>query len=114
MSFQKIILSIAVFILLFSLFVVFFFIFEARGNTVFPPFVSYCPDFWNLRQDRKCFDKNHIIPEQIVNKNGCNRVMDFNEPKYQGKIGMQNKYNWATRCQAPWDGITNNEKLASN
>lgn len=112
MSFQKIILSIAVFILLFSLCVVFFFIFKARGNSVYPPFVSQCPDFWNFRQDKNCFDANHIIPETIVNKNGCERLMDFNEPKFQGKLGMQYKYNWAKQCQTPWDGITNNEKLA--
>lgn len=111
MSFQKVILSIAVFILLFSLFVVFFFIFRASGNSVFPPFVSQCPDFWNLQKDRKCFDANNIIPDDLVNHNDCYRLMDFNKPNFQGKTGLQHKFDWARRCKSPWDGITNNPDL---
>jgi hypothetical protein len=32
--------------------------------------------------------------------------MNFNTSAFTGSQGACNKYNWATKCNVTWDGIT--------
>ena len=112
MSFQKITIYIASGMLIMCLLFVLYFVYRASYNSVFPPFISQCPDYWKVSDPNICNDTHNIMPQSNVNSfPECKRSMDFNATKFQGQLGMQNKYNWSRICNVSWDGITNNEEF---
>jgi len=98
-QFQKRVLSIAIGVLLFTLFIIAILIRKSSKKLDFPPETAKCPDYWTLNSDQKCMNTKGL--------GSCTGDMDFNTDEYSGKRGKDEKCNWAKGCGVEWDGITN-------
>jgi hypothetical protein len=73
----------------------------------FPPFVSKCPDYWDVVGENRCRNVNKLGICLHGDGTKDSDVMDFNLPIFEGKKGMYYKCSWAQKCQVPWEGISN-------
>lgn len=80
---------------------------QNKVDAVFPPFVSKCPDYWEVVGKDKCRNVNNL--GVCLNPDGTkdSDVMDFDLPIFKGKKGMYYKCSWAQKCKVPWEGISN-------
>jgi hypothetical protein len=95
MTFQKNVLMIAVAILIISVSIIGFMLWKAKGNVTYPPEVSLCPDFWEVKRDE---DGN---VGSFVGKE-----FDFSAGAYKGPSGKAGKCKWAKKYGVYWDGIS--------
>lgn len=98
-QFQKTVLTIAIGVLLFILFIIAILIRKSAKKVNFPPETAKCPDYWTLNQNGEC-----IKPDEIMTSCGN---MNFDTDEYRGKVA---KCNWAKNECNPmveWDGISN-------
>ena len=88
-------------------------------NTVWPPMVAACPDYWEQSLD----GKGCIVPNSTEKNSGNkvssstqgfyiddygNQCIDFNNPAWKGKGDPTcAKQKWATTNGVVWDGVTN-------
>lgn len=99
-SFQKMVVIVLVVVLLIVCLVTFFVVHYAESNAAWPPIVSNCPDYWEQDdQTNLCINKKHLGTCQQDS-------MDFNVAPFNSSDGDCSKYNWATKCNVSWDGIT--------
>ena len=105
-TFQKIVLFSAIIILIITLIFI--------GTTLsyskdqeWPPMVPECPDYWMIDgsgNNATCINiKDLGTCKSLGNKH---QTMNFNTSAFTGSQGACNKYNWATKCNVTWDGIT--------
>jgi hypothetical protein len=112
-GFQKIILTIAVIILVLSLIFMAVVLNKAKGDEVWPPIIPSCPDWWILDgsgNKSTCVNVKDLgtCATQTINNNK-HQKMDFNVPAFSGSNGTSSscaKYQWASKCDVSWDGIT--------
>ena len=110
MSFQKIVLIIAIVILLIILVVIGVTLSKLRIEE-WPPTVGECPDYWvdMSGNGEACFNSKSLgrcnKPDD-KNKN----EMNFNQSRFTGNDGNCAKYRWATTCGVTWYGITSGVK----
>ncbi len=100
MGFKKSVFTIALVIFIIVLLVLAVVIKNSYKNSVFPPEVSQCPDFWELSDDKKtckATDQNRGTFE--VGKLSD----DFSDMSNSARI---TKCNWAKENGISWDGIT--------
>jgi hypothetical protein len=102
MSFEKIVIFIALFILIIMLISVAYAMYKTKYKTAFPPVDSDCPDYWESKSG-KCVNVNKIGSCNI----GSGNSMDFNTNDYKGHSGLCNKLKWAKQCKVSWNGVTN-------
>ena len=109
LNFQKIILIIAITILIVSLVFIGMQIKKSNSKQVWPPFVPQCPDFWKMNAEGSC------VPTTAA-QNKCNITtgINFTEGVYAGTGGACKKREWATECNAAWEGITYGTKDPCN
>ena len=66
-----------------------------------------CPDYWVIDgsgNNAKCINVKDLgTCKSLGNKH---QTMNFNTSAFTGSQGACNKYNWATKCNVTWDGIT--------
>ena len=111
MGFQKIVLTIAIFILILCLIFIGIALYRGRKNDIYPPVVADCPDYW---QDMSNGDGSNCVNKLNLGSSGCNSTMDFSGSTWDGSSGLCNKYKWARGCDLTWDGITNNKSACSS
>ena len=106
--FQKIVLTIAIVILLVVLLVIGITLLYSSKHQKWPPIDATCPDYWKITGS----DKNTTCVN-VKNLGTCpapsgqnHLTMNFNQPPYIGSNGLCSKYQWASRCNLSWDGIT--------
>jgi hypothetical protein len=102
MSFQKIVLTVAVVLLILSLVVIGVLLYNKNSNIKFPPESSDCPDYFKATRKGVCKNVNHLA----VSNPNCS-TGDFSGSGYEGKHGDKRKCTWAKECGLSWDGITN-------
>jgi hypothetical protein len=73
----------------------------------FPPFISKCPDYWEVVGENRCRNVNKLGVCLISDGTKDSDVMDFNLPIFEGKKGLYYKCSWAQKCRVPWEGISN-------
>ena len=83
---------------------------ELEDNTVFPPWPSKCPDYWdNLGGDR-C-KNTWKLGRCKKGDTGDLNTMEFNGVPWKTANKEENinrryyKCNWAKACNIPWEGI---------
>jgi len=103
MTFQKIVVIIAIICLIAALIFVGYAMYQKQYDVKFPPVSSQCPDYWTAK-DKKCFNTKHLGSCAT----GKDASVDFNTKFFQGHNGACRKANWAKRCGVSWDGISNN------
>jgi hypothetical protein len=114
-TFQKIILTIAIVLLIGLLIMINMSLSNATASITWPPIITDCPDYWEdlSGNGAQCFNVKGI--------GSCNRptysdslnsipdplsTINFSEAKYNGLNGLCEKQKWAKTCGVAWDGIT--------
>lgn len=103
MSFQSIVLTLAVVLLLIILIVIGVNINMAQNKQPWPPSVGVCPDYW---MDLGTGGSQCTVNIKNDNLGISTSPMDFSGAAYQGSGGACAKYNWAISKKVSWDGIT--------
>ena len=79
---------------------------QSKVDAVFPPFVSKCPDYWEVVGKDKCRNVNNLGVCLKPDGTKDSDVMDFNIPIFQGEKGLYYKCSWANKCKVPWEGVS--------
>lgn len=108
-TFQIVVCSIAVIILIICLIAIGYALNYKKYNTEYPPVVEDCPDYWLDLSDG---DTSNCV--NVKNLGNCPGPKDFSTSIWQGKSGLCNKYHWANRCNIKWDGVTNARDPCNN
>jgi len=103
-SFQKTILTIAIFILLFFLLFIGIMLAYGNKNTKWPPISAACPDYWDIDSSGNCVNVRNLgtCPAPSGQQN---LTMNFKQSPYIGTMGNCSKYQWANGCNVSWDGV---------
>jgi hypothetical protein len=112
-SFQKIVLIIAIIFLILFLVLIGTSLSNSNNDLDWPPVVGNCPDYWvDLSGNgSKCFNSHRLgsCPNYIPTADD-QKTMDFNHPIFTGSNASCAKYKWANHCKISWDGITYGSK----
>jgi len=107
-NFQKIVLIVATIILMVILLFIGINLAKMTTNEVWPPIIPQCPDYWEIEgvgDKTKC--KNTLKLGTCSASSGTDyQLVDFNTPEFTGENALCAKYNWASKCNISWDGIT--------
>jgi len=117
MTFQKTVISVAIIILMLSLGLISYMLWNAQGSTKYPPEISMCPDFWEATQQQKASGIDNPNPKMICRPNPnlgddankgtfSGKEFDFSSPKFQGPSGLSAKCKWASTYDVFWDGVS--------
>ena len=108
-TFQSIVMSISVIILIMCLLFIGVSLYKNKYNKKFPPILANCPDYWIDESDKnngsKCVNKRNLGNGQ------CEKTMDFSKSMWNGLAGLCAKSKWAKSCDLTWDGIDNNSDV---
>ena len=107
-GFQKIVLFSAIIILIISLVIIGIALSYAKSNSVWPPIVPDCPDYWSIDgsgNNARCLNVKDLGTCRPTSGNR-HLSMNFNNAPFVGSNEMCAKYNWANNCNVSWDGIT--------
>ena len=107
MSFQKIVLIIAVILLILTLVIIGVALHNAKSDESWPPLTGDCPDYWVdlAGTGEKCVNTHSLGTCNIPTKGDPN-AMNFSVAPFKGNKGTCAKYTWAKGCDVTWDGIT--------
>lgn len=115
-GFHKIVICIAIITLIISLVIIGHYLRNSKSNSIYPPVVSNCPDYWEEKIiPGNANNRKHCVNNKEINngKPDTVKVKDFNSGDWQGFIGRCRKQQWAVQNELTWDGVTNNPKLCS-
>ena len=108
-EFQKTILIAALIIFIVFMLLVSSMLKNAKDESIFPPEVPTCPDYWENITDKP--GNKGICRKTLAGapgkKGACEQDMDFSVAPYNGANGRKEKCKWAKNCEIEWDGITN-------
>ena len=98
MSFQKVVLTIAIVILILCLIVLAILMWNSKNELAFPPEIGTCPDYFIM--------KDHEGKDSCYNEKGLG---NGSSDCLWGTFGdtKKDKKEWAESCGLTWDGITN-------
>jgi hypothetical protein len=105
-SFQSIVMSIAVVLLIICLIFVGISLYHGKYDKQFPPVMANCPDYW-IDQSVKNNGSKCVNVKNLGNSQ-CDKTMDFSKSRWNGQDGLCAKSKWARSCDLTWDGIDNN------
>jgi hypothetical protein len=108
MTFQKVILTIAVVGLIILLVIIGLSLSKANSKGYnWPPVIGACPDYWlDLKGNgEECYNVKSLGICNLPRTNEKN-TMNFNVAPFNSDTGTCSKYNWANKCKVTWDGIT--------
>ena len=113
-SYYKIISITALVVLVICLVLIGIALSKTSKESVFPPHVSKCPDFYTHDADNNniCNDNKQISKDSVTN---CAPMVltdeKFHNPGMGPTSGMCHKKKLARSCGVNWDGITNNSEV---
>lgn len=107
MSFQSIVMSISITILIIVLGFIGLALYRQKYNSKFPPITANCPDYWidTEGSGTKCSNV------QNLGNPACANTMDFSTAQWSGNNGLCSKQQWAKTCNVTWDGISDNADI---
>jgi len=107
MSFQKIVITIAIILLILTLVFIGYALSKSKAEAVWPPMIGDCPDYWiDLSGNgAKCVN-THSLGTCNIPTAGEDNSMDFSAPVFSGANSSCAKYTWAKNCGVTWDGLT--------
>lgn len=106
MTFQKVVITIAIVILILSLIVLGIIIYNSRNKDQYPPEIGTCPDYFTMKQ-KEGRDTGGVTTEMCYNEHnlgnhstGC----EWFDPK---EATRKERQAFAKQCGVTWDGVTN-------
>ena len=106
-SFQKIVVTIAIVLLILALIAFGIVLYNRRFNEQFPPVTADCPDFW-VDNSGTCMNVKNL------GKDSCSKKVNFNQAPWTGNNSVCLKQKWAKACDLTWDGVTNNVRACES
>ena len=107
MSFQKIVVGIAIVLLIIILIIIGYTMAKAKQDEDWPPVVGECPDYWiDLEGDGAACTNKMSLGKCNLPVSGEDNSMNFSRPPFTGDNGTCAKFTWANGCNVTWDGIT--------
>ena len=103
MSFQKMVIYVALAILVILLVVIGINMHAAAKDATWPPMVGDCPDYWH---DEGTKGSKCVVNTDDVNKGDAASPKNFNVAPFNTSGGRCAKYRWAVSNDVSWDGIT--------
>ena len=113
-TFQKVILTIAIILLIILLIFINMSLSNATASIVWPPVSTSCPDYWvdvgTTGPGSGCYNSQSTgtcnLPAigSTAEAHAASEIMDFSS--FTGVDGQCNKKKWATGCGVTWDGLT--------
>jgi hypothetical protein len=115
-SFQQIVLTIAVIILVIILLVIGYLLIKTPSSETWPPVIGQCPDYWidfsgngancvNVQSLGDCSGNGNINCPNAINNTPSNG-MNFTTSSFTNtQTGSCSKYNWAMSNGITWDGV---------
>lgn len=91
----------------------------SSGDTVFPPNISECPDFFIKEKNKVTNSTTCVANYSIggdVNEDCTSKSFDediYQNPGMGPSSGVCEKKKWAMDCGVNWDGITNNPDVCN-
>ncbi len=102
MSFQKVVVSIFLIILIIFLVIIGTTLYDAKyKNPSYPPKSAQCPDYWTLD------NKNNCVNTKGLGNSTCSEKINIKDTAWNTSGSPCYKYKWAKSCGLSWDGITN-------
>ena len=106
LTFQKIVLIIAVILLILTLVIIGYSLSKAKSNAPWPPLIGDCPDYWvDLSGNGGQCVNTQSLGTCNIPSSGQENAMDFSGSTFTGANGLCAKYTWAKNCGVTWDGI---------
>ena len=115
-TFQKVILTIAIILLIVLLIFINMSLSNATASIAWPPTLTSCPDYWvdlgtkgpgsgcyNVQSSGTC---NKPVSGATAEAPGLTELKDFTGASYSGINGLCAKKRWAKGCDVTWDGLT--------
>lgn len=114
MSFQNVVLVIAVILLILCLIIFGVSLYNKKYHEVFPPVQSTCPDYWV--EETNSANEKICVNDKGLGNSDCQSRMDFSNPPFTGSKSkiLCAKEQWAKKCGLTWDGVTNNPDACSS
>ncbi len=111
-NFNSLVLQIAIIILIISLVMIGWGIYQTvyNGDAIYPVVKSACPDYWDISNDKnikKC--KNTLKLGKGGAQSGDPNCDSFNITDFNDNCS---KLKLSNVCQITWDGISDNNKLS--
>jgi hypothetical protein len=107
MTFQRVVVTIAIVILILSLIVLGIVIYNSRNEDQYPPELGNCPDYYIMKQKGEGGDMDGVTTESCYNQH--NLGIKSQECEWFDPNEKTNKERraYAKKCRVTWDGITN-------
>ena len=112
MSFQSVLLTIAIIVLIIVLIFIGIMLSKSSNSAVdWPPIVGECPDYWidtstsGEESGSSCLNTKSLGTCNIPAA-GSTNTKDFSTQLFTGSNSTCAKYKWAKNCAVTWDGIT--------
>ena len=106
MTFQSIVVTIAIVILILSLVVLGVVIYNSRNEDQYPPEIGNCPDYYIMKQ-KAGEDMNGVTTEMCYNEHNLgnkSQGCEWFDPK---EATDKERRAYAKQCGVTWDGVTN-------
>tara|TARA_R110001592_G_scaffold86313_1_gene254703 strand:+ start:1048 stop:1401 length:354 start_codon:yes stop_codon:yes gene_type:complete len=115
MSFNSIVMIVAIGMLIVSLAIIGIALKNQKNNVTFPPVISDCPDYYTSVKNPEGTDYlcNKDTNLSTNDDTECNTI-DNSHTKFKGLGGLCAKKKWADNCGITWDGVTNNPDSEKN
>tara|TARA_A200000159_G_C7050959_1_gene226128 strand:- start:156 stop:545 length:390 start_codon:yes stop_codon:yes gene_type:complete len=117
MSFQRIVLTVALVTLIIVLCIVAYLIHAAKEDVAFPPETPACPDYFESRGEQKCENVQGLgnAAPGVTNfaiANGATMSCPKNQPCSESALVARCK--WAKQHGLTWDGVSNRTQRIKN
>jgi len=107
MTFQSVVVTIAIVILILSLIVLGVIIYNSRNKDQFPPEIGNCPDYFVMKQKSAGGDMGGVSTEMCYNQHNLGNKSEGCE-WFDPKDATKNeRLAYAQQCGVTWDGVTN-------
>ena len=111
MSFQSIVMSTSIIILIIVLAFIGLALYRQKYNSKFPPITANCPDYWIDIQGHGSGSGSKCSNVQNLGNPACAKTMNFSTAQWLGNNGLCSKQQWAKTCNITWDGISDNPDI---
>ena len=75
-------------------------------KTTFPPWVSFCPDYWVTNGDKSCSPGVYGNYQPLPCNSSVRKVRSINDRVQLQDLTWVDKCKWANSCSVLWEGVS--------
>lgn len=108
MNFYKLLLLVTLIVLFISLAIIGTILYNSSKNSVFPPNISKCPDYYYMNDDTCYHTSDENLPTFTLDEINSDNIGNPGTDELSEVCG---KKRWAKSNNINWDGLTNNADI---